>query len=85
MSGSENALADGTRPIDYPSLLEMERPNIRSYPPETVIAEKCQAMVALGLMKDFHDLWSVPKSLGNRGGGTQSYFPAVALNNHRAW
>jgi predicted nucleotidyltransferase component of viral defense system len=65
--GFGDALADATRTIDYPSLLDMERPNIRSYPPETVIAEKFQAIVALGpangRMKDFHDLWSVPKSL----------------------
>jgi predicted nucleotidyltransferase component of viral defense system len=65
--GFGDALADATRTIDYPSLLDMERPNIRSYPPETVIAEKFQAIVALGLangrMKDFHDLWSVPKCL----------------------
>jgi predicted nucleotidyltransferase component of viral defense system len=65
--GFGDALADATRTIDYPSLLEMEQPKIRSYPPETVIAEKFQALVALGLvngrMKDFHDLWAVPKSV----------------------
>ena len=45
----------------------MDRPNIRSYPPASVIAEKFQAVVALGLvngrMKDFYDLWAVPKAL----------------------
>jgi hypothetical protein len=45
----------------------MEQPRIRSYPPEAVIAEKFQAALALGLangrMKDFHDLWAIPKSL----------------------
>lgn len=65
--GFGDALADATRTIDYPSLLDMEQPKIRSYPPETVIAEKFQALVALGLangrMKDFYDLWAVPKSL----------------------
>lgn len=65
--GFGDALADATQSIDYPSLLGMEQPNIRSYPPEAVIAEKFQAVVALGLangrMKDFHDLWAVPKSL----------------------
>lgn len=65
--GFGDALADATRTIDYHSLLGMERPSIRSYPPEAVIAEKFQAVVALGLangrMKDFHDLWSMPKSL----------------------
>lgn len=65
--GFGDALADATQSIDYPSLLGMEQPNIRSYPPEAVIAEKFQAVVALGLangrMKDFYDLWAVPKSL----------------------
>ena len=63
-----DALVDGAQNIDYPSLLDMERPNIRAYPPAQVIAEKFQAVVALGLangrMKDFYDLWAVPKAMG---------------------
>jgi predicted nucleotidyltransferase component of viral defense system len=47
----------------YPTLLKMEPPNIQMYPGETVIAEKFQAMVYLGLtnsrMKDYWDLWSL--------------------------
>lgn len=62
-----DALADAAQSIDYPSLLDMERPNIRAYPPAQVIAEKFQAVVALGLangrMKDFYDLWAVPKAM----------------------
>ena len=53
--------------IDYPSLLGMEQPNIRTYSPAAVIAEKFQAIVALGLangrMKDFYDLWAIPKAM----------------------
>jgi predicted nucleotidyltransferase component of viral defense system len=62
-----DALADAAHSIDYPSLLGMERPSIRAYPPAQVIAEKFQAVVALGLangrMKDFYDLWAVPKAM----------------------
>lgn len=62
-----DALVDAAQSIDYPSLLEMERPSIRAYPPAQVIAEKFQAVVALGLangrMKDFYDLWAVPKAM----------------------
>jgi predicted nucleotidyltransferase component of viral defense system len=62
-----DALADASQTVDYPSLLDMERPSIRTYPPAQVIAEKFQAMVALGLangrMKDFYDLWAIPKAL----------------------
>ena len=45
---------------EYPSLLGMPKPIIRVYPRETVVAEKLQAMVHLGIqnsrMKDFYDL-----------------------------
>jgi predicted nucleotidyltransferase component of viral defense system len=62
-----DALADASQHIEYPTLLGMEQPEIRSYPPEAVIAEKFQAVVALGLangrMKDFYDLWAVPQTL----------------------
>ena len=65
--GFGDAIADATWLIEYPSLLNMEQPQIRSYPPETVIAEKFEALVTLGLangrMKDFYDLWAVPKSV----------------------
>src|SRR3546814_17083633 len=57
--GFGDALADAAHRIDYPSLLDMDQPSIRAYPPASVIAEKFQAIVALGLangrMKDFHD------------------------------
>jgi predicted nucleotidyltransferase component of viral defense system len=42
-----DALVDVAQNIDYPSLLDMERPSIRAYPPAQVIAEKFQAVVAL--------------------------------------
>ncbi|WP_417388730.1 nucleotidyl transferase AbiEii/AbiGii toxin family protein [Gimesia sp.] len=46
---------------DYPTLLEFESPRLRTYPRETVVAEKLEAMVKLGQlnsrMKDFYDLW----------------------------
>jgi predicted nucleotidyltransferase component of viral defense system len=62
-----DALTDASQTIEYPSLLDMERPHIRAYPPAQVIAEKFQAVVALGLangrMKDFYDLWAVPKAM----------------------
>jgi hypothetical protein len=46
----------------FPGLLpDMPAANILMYPPETVVAEKFQAMVALGeantRIKDFHDIW----------------------------
>lgn len=48
---------------DYPTVLDQPAPHIRVYPRETVVAEKFQAMVHLGIansrMKDFHDLWVI--------------------------
>jgi hypothetical protein len=47
--------------VSYPSMLGLPAPRLRGYPPETVIAEKFQAMVYLGeinsRMRDFYDIW----------------------------
>lgn len=48
----------------FPALLpDIPAPRIRTYPPETVVAEKVEAMVALGIansrLKDFYDLWVI--------------------------
>lgn len=63
--GFGDALAAAPDELAYPTLLDMEAPRIRSYPPATVIAEKFQAMVALGIgngrMKDYYDLWALPQ------------------------
>ena len=44
----------------YPTLLDAEAPELRMYPPETVVAEKIEAAVTLGMtnsrMKDYYDL-----------------------------
>jgi predicted nucleotidyltransferase component of viral defense system len=46
--------------VDFPTLLEFPAPRLRVYPRETVVAEKLEAMVQLGLansrMKDFYDV-----------------------------
>jgi predicted nucleotidyltransferase component of viral defense system len=51
--------------IDYPVLLDSPAPRIRAYPKETVVAEKFQAIVALGAangrMKDFYDVWMMSR------------------------
>jgi hypothetical protein len=52
--------------LAYPSMLAFPAPRLRAYARETVIAEKFQAMVALGRansrMKDFYDIWILSKS-----------------------
>jgi hypothetical protein len=48
---------------EIPSLLDMPRGKLLTYPRESVVAEKFEAMVSLGLansrMKDFYDVWSL--------------------------
>lgn len=65
--GFGDAMADAAQQLDYPTLLDLPAPSVRAYPPVTVIAEKFQAMVALGVlngrMKDYYDLWAIPRAL----------------------
>lgn len=56
---------------DYPTLLDMPAPRLRTYPRETVVAEKFEAMVKLGLantrMKDFYDVWLLAQEMSFDG------------------
>jgi predicted nucleotidyltransferase component of viral defense system len=53
--------------VEYPSMLGFPSPRLRAYPKETVIAEKLEAMVVLGMangrMKDFYDVWMMSREL----------------------
>jgi predicted nucleotidyltransferase component of viral defense system len=64
--GFGDALEPGAELLDYPSILDFPAPRLRAYARETVIAEKFQAMVALGRvnsrMKDFYDIWILSRS-----------------------
>jgi hypothetical protein len=47
--------------LEYPMLLKFAVPKLHAYSKESVVAEKFEAMVKLGVansrMKDFYDLW----------------------------
>jgi hypothetical protein len=51
--------------ITYPTLLDFPAPTVKAYTRETVVAEKFQAMVMLGIanrrMKDFYDIWMLSR------------------------
>lgn len=68
----------------YPTLLEMESPRLRMYPPETVVAEKVEAAVTLGMintrMKDYFDLLVL---LRDDGLTDENLVDAVAATFHR--
>ena len=63
--GFGDAVTPGPIEIEYPTLLGNPFPNLKAYPRETVVAEKYQALVNLGMansrMKDFYDLWIIAR------------------------
>jgi predicted nucleotidyltransferase component of viral defense system len=65
--GVGDIMVPGPRLIEYPSLLDGNTIRLLAYPIESAIAEKLQAMVALGSansrMKDFYDVWICSKHL----------------------
>lgn len=69
--GFGDAVEPGVEVLDYPTLLDFPAPRLRAYARETVIAEKFQAMVALGRantrLKDFYDIWIISRSFGFEG------------------
>jgi predicted nucleotidyltransferase component of viral defense system len=58
--GFGDAITPEAAVVDFPPLLDFPAPRVRAYPRETVVAEKLEAMVQLGMansrMKDFYDL-----------------------------
>lgn len=58
--GFGDVITPGPTEIEYPTLLDFPAPTLRAYPRETVVAEKLEALTALGLLnsriKDYYDL-----------------------------
>jgi len=65
--GVGDIMVPGPRMIEYPLFLGGDTISLLAYPIESSIAEKLQAMVALGnansRMKDFYDVWICSKHL----------------------
>ena len=57
--------------IDYPTILSLPKPHFKGYPIESVVSEKFEAMVKLGLlnsrMKDFYDIWLMIRQFNFNG------------------
>ena len=65
--GFGDVITPRARVVSYPTILSTSpAPQLAIYPRETVIAEKFEAMVSLGLsnsrLKDFYDLWTLCQS-----------------------
>ncbi len=61
--GTGDAVTPAPTDMAYPTLLGMAMPQVLAYPRETVVAEKLEAIIELGMdnsrMKDFFDLWFI--------------------------
>lgn len=57
--------------IDYPTILSLPKPHFKGYPVESVVSEKFEVMVKLGLlnsrMKDFYDIWLMIRQFNFNG------------------
>jgi predicted nucleotidyltransferase component of viral defense system len=66
--GFGDAVTPAPEEIEYPTLLaDSPAPRLRAYSRYSVVAEKFQAMVMLGIantrMKDFFDIWTLARSI----------------------
>lgn len=63
--GFGDAINPDPSEVTFPTLLDLPAPILKAYPRETVVAEKFQAMVMLGIansrMKDFFDVWTLAR------------------------
>lgn len=69
--GFGDSITPAPRVLAFGPLLDMPAPVLRTYPPETVVAEKLDAMMVLGLansrMKDYYDLWTLSERMAFTG------------------
>ena len=61
--GFGDAVTPPPENVEFPTILEFAAPRLRAYRRETVVAERFQAMVMLGIansrMGDFYDIWLI--------------------------
>jgi predicted nucleotidyltransferase component of viral defense system len=61
--GFGDRIYPGAKAIEYPAILDFPKPHLKGYPAESVISEKFEAMIKLGVlnsrMKDFYDIWLI--------------------------
>ena len=69
--GFGDIITPGPVEISYPVLLDSPAPHLRAYPVATVVAEKFNAIVVLGIansrLKDFYDLWFISRTFEFHG------------------
>jgi predicted nucleotidyltransferase component of viral defense system len=69
--GYGDTIIPGPLGADFPTLLDFPAPHLQVYTHETVVAEKFQAIIMLGIansrMKDFYDLWVITRRFSFEG------------------
>lgn len=70
--GFGDVVTPAPQEVAFPTLLsDLPAPDVRVYPRETVVAEKFEAIVRLGMpntrMKDFYDLWTLANQFAFEG------------------
>jgi len=86
--GFSDVVTPGPLVLEYPALLGMPAPQLRGYPPESVVAEKLQALVFLGSvnsrMKDYYDLWVLAEQFEFDGRSLQKAITNTFQRRHTA-
>lgn len=69
--GFGDVVTPSPKHADFPTILDMPPPSLRVYSKESVISEKYEAMVRLGIansrMKDFYDIWVLSRDFDFEG------------------
>jgi hypothetical protein len=70
--------------LEYPTILDLPAPVLPSYPRESVVAEKLEAITILGMLnsrlKDYYDLWLLSRMYEFDGELLSSATSATFLN-----
>ncbi len=73
--GFSDVITPGPERYDYPSILDLSKPQLNCYNKETMIAEKLHAMVKLDIlnsrMKDIYDIWILSRRFEFNGARLQ--------------
>jgi hypothetical protein len=63
--GFGDVIVPAPQPIEYPTLLDFEAPRLRGYSKESIVAQKFESLVPLGVlnsrMKDYFDIWTLSR------------------------
>lgn len=63
--GFGDVIVPAPQPVEYPTILNFPAPRLRGYSKESIVAEKFESLVTLGIlnsrMKDYYDIWTLSR------------------------